>query len=327
MGVVTKTIGTSSRNYSTMQAWEDALPANLVTDGNSQVGECYNDSQFTGVVNFSGSVVDATNNVTLTAASGQSFQDNVNVRTARLAYNTSNGVHINLTSTGLTLFTRGYDHIVIKRLQVKYTTNYERIIDENGINRTNCIIQDCIFAVRGYLGKMTSGKMRNVLAYSTFTQFSLTTDYAGTNTTFLENCTFVTPSNITPLGSIIGANSGAPSARNCALFGCLTVQNFKNLFTGNNNACEQNINFGTSNQSSVTYANQFEQSSTASNLEDFRLKTGSNCIDTGATLTLATDISNTSRSGSWDIGAWETTAAPTSFPPVSVGMKMPFLAM
>lgn len=47
MATITKTIGTSSRDYSTMLLWEADLEDNTIySDGDLAVGECYNDSTF-----------------------------------------------------------------------------------------------------------------------------------------------------------------------------------------------------------------------------------------------------------------------------------------
>ena len=49
MATVTKTIGTSSRDYSTISAWEaDLSDASIYSNGDDAVGEMYADSTFTG---------------------------------------------------------------------------------------------------------------------------------------------------------------------------------------------------------------------------------------------------------------------------------------
>ena len=49
MATVTKTIGTSTRDYSTISAWEaDLSDASIYSDGDDAVGEMYADSTFTG---------------------------------------------------------------------------------------------------------------------------------------------------------------------------------------------------------------------------------------------------------------------------------------
>src|SRR5215472_13375284 len=97
MGTVVKTIDSGGgRDYSTIAAWFAALPANLVTDGNNQEGDCYNDSEFFSnsdhIAFFTGHTTDSSHIITLTTGAGQSFRDNASVQTNALRYNQSNGV-------------------------------------------------------------------------------------------------------------------------------------------------------------------------------------------------------------------------------------------
>jgi len=46
MALITSSIGTSSRDYSTIQLWEDALGGAAGGAGNDALGECYDDSDF-----------------------------------------------------------------------------------------------------------------------------------------------------------------------------------------------------------------------------------------------------------------------------------------
>ena len=49
MATITKTIGTNSRDYSTISAWEaDLSSASIYSNGDDAVGEIYSDSTFTG---------------------------------------------------------------------------------------------------------------------------------------------------------------------------------------------------------------------------------------------------------------------------------------
>jgi uncharacterized repeat protein (TIGR01451 family) len=57
---------TIKRAYNTLQAWEDTLPANLVTANVREVGVAYNDAPFTTGVSFSGSVTDPARGILLT---------------------------------------------------------------------------------------------------------------------------------------------------------------------------------------------------------------------------------------------------------------------
>jgi len=70
-GTITKTIGTNSRDYSTMSLWEADLDnANVYMEGDDAVGECYNDSAF-GPVDINGGGTIGLNTVTLKAAAGE----------------------------------------------------------------------------------------------------------------------------------------------------------------------------------------------------------------------------------------------------------------
>ena len=47
MPTITKSIGTDSRDYSTIAAWEaDLANSAIYSSGDEAVGECYNDSTF-----------------------------------------------------------------------------------------------------------------------------------------------------------------------------------------------------------------------------------------------------------------------------------------
>src|SRR5947209_3758092 len=98
--VVTKSIGSAGgRDYSTIALFIAALPANLVTADQQWIGECYNDSEFAigSALAFSGITTDATRNIILRCASGQSFNDNAGKATNALRYNQTNGVGIRVT--------------------------------------------------------------------------------------------------------------------------------------------------------------------------------------------------------------------------------------
>jgi hypothetical protein len=72
MADVTTTIGTSSRTYSTMVAWEADLDnGGTYSATDNAIGECYNDSTFTATVTFDGGGSIGLTSATLRPASGQ----------------------------------------------------------------------------------------------------------------------------------------------------------------------------------------------------------------------------------------------------------------
>jgi hypothetical protein len=69
---ITKTIGTTARDYSTITLWEADLDvATIYQSGDDAVGECYNDSTFDETVTIDGGITVGLNSVTLTAATGE----------------------------------------------------------------------------------------------------------------------------------------------------------------------------------------------------------------------------------------------------------------
>ncbi|MEK9721993.1 MAG: hypothetical protein VW405_00735, partial [Rhodospirillaceae bacterium] len=115
--MTTSTIGTSSRNYSTISAWEADSPTDLTSSTDTWEGECYNDSEFSEAVVFSGVVADATYYTRLSAATGHSFQDHASKDTDPQLYSTTYGVALSNNGTPITL--TNSDFTVVERIQVK----------------------------------------------------------------------------------------------------------------------------------------------------------------------------------------------------------------
>jgi len=304
---VTRTIGPTG-DYSTLQAWEDACPANLVTADEIWRGEVQN-TEITGssgnLLTISGQTTDATRYVELTAVAGASFADDANKTTNPLRYNASVGAAIKNSAPYGTVIVISTAHTRVSRLQLSNgTIGPTRTIDVTG---ANSVLDQVIVETNanGLLGG-ANGIARNV-----FVQRDGGSPIAGIgNGGSLLNCTLVRPSNLgnTTWGLI--NNYTTITVRNTAIFG---VNNFSSVsFIGNNNASNTTIGWGTSNQASLTYADQFENPSKSGGTHDFRLKTGSALIDNGADLSgsgVTTDIVGTARGATYDIGAWEVEAS------------------
>lgn len=84
--VLTKTIGTDSRDYSTITLWEDDLDdgttaandATAYSSGDDALGECYADSDFDETVLINGGTTVPLTSVTLSVASGQRHNGTAN---------------------------------------------------------------------------------------------------------------------------------------------------------------------------------------------------------------------------------------------------------
>lgn len=314
MGTVTKSIGSGGgRDYSTLQAWEDALPANLVTDGNHQVGECYNDSEFVvaGVVlAIAGETTDSTHTITVKCASGQSFRDNASVQSNALKYNVSNGVGLRATASYTNAITVGSGiFAVIDGLQAQSPNG--SAIAGGGSNTT---VQNTIAEASNPFYVIDScGNVLNTLVVNRAGGSSSAGIKNSVSNMTCVSCTCVNPSGNAAGKFGIFAYYSTVTVKNCASFGFTDSFGGGGTFSGSNNCSDSTIGFGSSNQASKTYANQFVN--TADATRDFRLKAGADCIDTGVTDTTnipaGDDIAKTARpSGSaWDIGAWEYVAA------------------
>ncbi len=99
MATLTKTIGTTSRDYSTIQAWEDDLDdgtnaandATAYSSGDDAIGECFNDSAFDESVLINGGGTVELSTIILTVASGEEHDGTAGtgVRQVRTAVNVS----------------------------------------------------------------------------------------------------------------------------------------------------------------------------------------------------------------------------------------------
>lgn len=323
-------IGTASRNYSTIQAWHDAF----ATGG--WIGECYNDSEFlvTATITFSGKAVTATDYLWLRCATGQSFRDNASVQTNAFAYNQTNGVGIRcntgFTSTIELNETNTGSTITLSGLQISYSASNG---NSNGTvycpGTSTITMEDCIVEGAG------DGASNTMLANSGFTQlcrnclFMARGDSSGiaissnfTTITF-ANCTIVsTVSGGSATGIAFNTSTNA-HVTNCAIFGFSTNVNVSGTVVGSNNASDNAITFGSANQASKTYANQFVTITDTG--RNFALKSGADCVNNGTTDTTdipaSDDAVKTTRpwGGVWDIGAWELQAGS---PPGSGAIRM-----
>lgn len=311
---VTKSIGSGARDYTTLAAWATALPADLVSGDTAQIGQCFNDSEFTsaaGLLTLTGHTTDATHTITLTTGTGQSFRDNSGAQTNELRYNASNGVGIRLTG--------GYDaaivvldtNVFIQGLQVTGTPalNSSRAMITAGSGTV--VVDDCILEGSGANGPVSIGnvgtKLRNCLVVQRqASQSGILVISAGPA---IYNCTLVAPSDIVaPTNAFVVSYTGN-IIQNCAIFGATNALSTTVGVTVTTSMTDATGSTGLTG--GKVYASQFEN--TANATRDYRAKTGADLLDAGTTdATNGTpDIVGTARpqGSAYDIGAWELVAA------------------
>jgi hypothetical protein len=302
--VQTKTVGSSGRNYSTIAAFWAAVPANLVTADEQWIAELYNDSVFNETLTLSGKTTDATRNIIIRCASGQSFKFNANKGTNALRYNQTNGVAVYSDSTPITISANM--NLLIDGLQAKGNGN---VIQQTSIG-PNVVIRDCLVesaAASTGIGPLVlyGGTAINCLGVNTAGGSGFISN--GGSATF-HNCTAVQMGVALAFG--FRGNYDTPVCTNCASFGFGTA--FRAGVTGNYNASDQASPPGANSVASLTYANQFQNVASTGTM-DFRLKTGNNLAGAGVrdqTYTTDLDILGQARSTTTPaIGAVETIIA------------------
>lgn len=304
--VVVSSIGTSGRDYSTLQAWEDACPANLVTADQVWKGECYNDSEFTTGVVIGGQTTDSTRYVWLTVAAGHSFADS---RENALFYAQTNGVAVTQTLEYLaTVNASDSAYAVIERLQIKGAVSYGSFgvnLYSNKTFRNNLVVVvNDAWAVDAN-NSSASTKIINCVLIKAHAGTVLAPASRGN----FINCTVVRPSTYTAGGTAFIRDYGL-AVKNCAVFGFTTFRSGTgaSLYTGSYNASDCAADAQDTNSTGgLTFSACFE-----STTGDFRLKAGSPLIGVGNTdaTNAPNDITGTARGvgTAGDIGAWEYTA-------------------
>jgi hypothetical protein len=286
----------SGEAYTTKQAWWDDIPA-IVSE--AERGEVTNTAEIvTSVATLFDGLTLGGNTVTLTAASGDSFADHASKASNPLRYNETVGAA--WSNSGNNTMLEINNDITISKLMWEKVNDYQRMVlltssgnavtfsqmifdgscgNEHMLDSRNATYENCLFIDRG-----------SDTAHATI---------ISSGASVANNCTFIgIGSPTTRYGAL--QYPGSLVMTNCAFFGYATPF-YDGTPTGSNNASDQATMFGTSNQASKTFANQFESTTT-----DFRLKSGADCINNGTSSGMPlTDIVGQSRSGNYDIGAWE----------------------
>ncbi len=314
-----KTIGTGG-DYSTIQAWEDAVLATLL--GNEE-GQCFNQefsSNTTSVPLLDLSAHDTTlGTLTLTAAAGASFQDNASVRSNGLRYNASNGAA--LKNTGFyaaTIYISGdIDRLIISKLQITATNAVGAgglALNTTGNSGSHHKFKDLILeSAKGpcRVSSGSGGRLDNCVFVERSSSNNAVWLVFGGMT--VNGCTVVRPSSNSPAGTGIDTYTSSPLLKDTAIFGFTTAVGSGFSGSSSNNATDQSSGLpGSSNQHSVTYSatTPFVQADATGNL-DFRLANDANALINNGVKDATNgpaDISGTTRADPCEIGVWELAA-------------------
>lgn len=318
---VSKTIGTGG-DYSTVQAWEDAAPANLVTADQIWQGKLKNEEFVPGgtVVTIAGSTSDSTRYKELTTDTGASFLDNANVRTNALRYNASNGAGMRNSSNSYAAAVRVEEaNVRLSKLQVSSVREAVLVVaGATNVWADKCILHSSNTANAGANWGASGGKLTNSLAYRTGNGSASL--LSATSTFTCVNVTLAAASDVAAAtNAITQSYPNSAVYKNVAAFGCSGVLSSTTSTTST--TCRTNVASPPTGWTQVAYdtstGSGFEATTAAS--ADFRLKSTSALIDVGTTdsTNAAVDISGTSRpqGSAYDVGAWEAAASATYVSP------------
>lgn len=333
MPTVTKSIGTSSRDYSTVTLWEADLDNTTPYDaGDDAVGEMYNDSNFDESVTINGGGTIGLNSVTLSvnsasrhtgvAGTGARFVCST-ARTLTLAVPSGFGTkytmewfEFNANSQDGFLSTAGSnfgDPGILRNAIIHHASGGNSFDGMLQAQTRDIRVMNCIFY---RLTRNTSSDCRMV---------NIDSDQANGG---VFNTTVYFVSNSSGKAVCIDDNSNDANGKykNNIAMGAAGTTSFDFEFSGTNPDSDYNMSSdataddagGTSNLLSKTASSQFV--SIVDGSEDFHLKAGSDAIDTGVDLVTTPtnvniDIDGRDRDAQadvWDIGADELVSATPS---------------
>lgn len=301
--VITKSVGSAAgRDYPTIQAFWDAIPADLVAVDQAWVGEFYKDTEFTlaASLSFASKVTDSTRNIKLRPAAGQGFSDSANILTDPFFYSAARGVSfrgLNATNSTLLQFPSGY--ITVTGFQFSGGTSV--IVGGGGPNfaLVNSLVEQTASGQFSSAVSSAGGSARN----TTVILKAAGSNGFVTNTTAFrcENVTVVRQSSFARGGNAFqSSGANAFTLVNCCAF---NINFSNNSHLGSNNASDGTIPSGSGKLENLVFANQF-----VSTVNDFRTKGGSALINAGTAVSAdnTQTISGSRVQGpAADIGAWE----------------------
>lgn len=317
--MATSTIGSDGGDdYPTIALWNDDLPDPFTAD---EIGQLRNEEHLapsgTEFCNFTQDT--ATYNLILEPQSGAGHKDHADKATNPLRYTTtgarlkSNGSN---TSFGRLLSFKT-DRWIVRGLIIQngYSgSGGGAIRDDDTFGHNNNAIEECIIEVTGSgaIGVSFTGaasKIVNTVIIDDSTSGAKALRCRDGADVY--NCTIARPSNRTSGGTGLERSYGTLIVKNTAIFGFNTTVSGSINSASDYNATDASAptNWGSNSLASQTYADQFENNSSASSTHDFRLKSGSDLETAGtrdAGNTGDLDIIDQARDTSTpDIGCWE----------------------
>ena len=312
--MATETIGTSSRQRSTVQLWEDNIPGTLTE---AATGECYNDTEFSSSsqhLTISGHT--GAYDITLKCATGQSWTDNANVRTNAKKYNQSNGVGFNCSSSAyLTVIYISQARFFLRGIQLKVEGYQSRPINAGDASDTYIkdVIVDLDDSYSSQTGITISGSSAKVINASVYLRNTSGTAFGILNSSQAIACDAIRDPVRSAAGTGFSALYGTNVLQSSTAFGFTDPASASPWHATNSkyNACNNASGLpGTNNQHSVTFSSTTPWTNTTAATLDMRPIAATSLIDNGYldSTNAANDCTATARDSSPTIGSWEYSA-------------------
>jgi hypothetical protein len=310
----TATVGAAGRNYPALQECVNAIPANLVADGNSYVCSAYNDGLFTAPVSISGKTTDATHYITVTAAPGQSFTDAPAVRSNALTFDQSKGAAISINAAYTTVLACSVSYTRISRLQARNTSTggggnvaIQTSGSAVGIEIRD-VIADSIAGGGSSFGVVTLNAGSSLINALVVSRSGAAGIVNGGSGNLILGSTIVRPWGAGASQTGIVATTGTPAVQSSAIFGFSTASS--GTFAASSQKNATNLASGLPGTGNVYDAAWSAATPFVNGATDYRALGSTPLVGAGYrdSANAANDISGTPRGASPTIGAWEATA-------------------
>lgn len=276
--MATSSIGATGRDYVDIPAFIASLPATLLEQ---EIGELYNDSEFTSTsgITISGITTTSSFNIVLRAATGEAFNDTEQA----LRYNASNGVAIRKTSSYGIALSVTVEHTVLEDLQIGTTGTTNAITLMFSGSTDSAVIRNCLIESSSNSWALAASSNASYINCDIVVSDGASSGTDGVRISYATpsflNCTVFSnyPSSSGFGFEKIGGSSNGAIVKNCAIFGFGTAMESGTWGSGTdfNATDDSSLPAGSNNQTSLTTASQFENVASEATLDLRAVASGS----------------------------------------------------
>lgn len=285
MAVITNTIG-SADTYATIQLWDDdgTATTEIETNGNVWEGNMRNEEHSPGATQtIDGHTTTSGAFKRLTALGGAGFESFIDKFTTGtgLDFNANGGARLIQTANGRNGIQISDQFTELTRLQFRTIGNYSTTIRASAFSGGNLLVSKCICdgesaGSSSIIQSHTDGLIVNTLIINRRANANSGQGLSAWYGTKIVNCTSVTPSDVNTGDKGHTQIGGTVTAIHCAVFRFGGTGAFSGTWSGDWNATDDLTGPGANPVDSLTYADQFEDTTA-----DWTLKSGNSLSAAG----------------------------------------------